>query len=251
MSTEHLVNSFFTALRFLTIIPLSHLAEKDDEYFSESVNYFVIVGLLIGYGGYCTVHITSTFLPHGVTSVVLIFYLAVISGFLHLDGLADTADGFFSSRPKKQILDIMRDSRIGAMGVICIVFIILLKYSSFNALSSEELAHAAFFVPVVGRISLVISMLMMPNARDNGLGKLFTPQSKTKLFLFTAASVLCASLFLSFSHMVLMLSVAISTSFLFGMWCKIKIGGATGDTFGATCEISETLAAISLSFFYN
>lgn len=138
---KNVICSIFTAIRFLTIIPLSPFAEKDSEYFINSVRFFMLVGLLVGCIQVLLIKILQPFLPHQLLCCVLILSLAAISGFLHLDGLADTADGFFSSRPREQILQIMKDSRNGAMGIIGILFILLFKYAALSAIPPGSMVH--------------------------------------------------------------------------------------------------------------
>jgi len=242
---------FLTALRFLTILPLPWYADRDSEYFAKCGNYFALVGLLIGIGGVILTSLLAQFLPPPLFSCVIILYLAIISGFLHLDGLADTADGFLSARPKEKILVIMHDSRSGAMGVIALVLLLLFKFAALLSIPTESVAAAVLFMPLAGRCALVISMAYLPCAREGGLGRLF---SITKNLLTPALAilvVLVTGVFSDFLFAVLTLAALLSTVFLFGMWCRKVLGGTTGDTLGAVCELTETAVAMFFAIYLN
>ncbi len=245
------IRPFLTALRFLTILPLPWLSHDDSECFPDSVKFFAIVGLLIGLAGSIITYLLSTFLPQAVLSCVLILYLSAISGFLHLDGVADTSDGFFSSRPKEKILEIMRDSRTGAMGVTALVFLILFKFCALISLPYEKLVLAVFFIPLAGRCAIVFTMNLLPYAReDGGLGLMFYKNRNREalwvsLFVFLLAGGMVNFVITFFSLLTLLVVVI-----LFGTWCNRTIGGITGDTLGAVCETAETAVAVALSIYF-
>ena len=244
------LRQLFTALRFLTIIPLPWFSQNDSEYFPGSVKYFGLVGLFIGILGSILTSILSSLLPYPLLCSVLLLYLSVISGFLHLDGIADTADGFFSSRPKEKILTIMRDSRTGAMGVIALVFLLLFKFCALLSIPPEKLPLVAFFLPLSGRCAIVYTMHFLPYARkDGGLGQMFYSSHKSGQLLITSLIFIVAGFVVNISLTLLMFCILLAVASLFGMWCKRMIGGITGDTLGAVCEIVETSVAITLSIF--
>ncbi len=247
---KHLI-SLLTALRFLTIIPLPWLREKDSEYFLASVKYFIFVGVLIGIVASFTCKILLPFIPHPILSVFAILFLASMSGFLHLDGLADTADGFFSARSKEKILVIMHDSRSGAMGVIILIFVLLAKFAALTSLSSENLLTTIFFMPICGRCAIILSMTFLPYAREEGgLGKLFYAEKGWVLPFLAISVFLLSGYFVSLHLTILLLATVVTTTFFFGVWCKKIIGGTTGDTLGAICEITEANAAIVLACLF-
>jgi len=249
---KHHFHSFLTAIRFLTIIPLSLHSDRDSECFIHSVRFFVFVGFLVGLIGFGVASGLRPFLPHQSNCCVVLLFLAAVSGFLHLDGLADTADGFFSSRTRDKILIIMHDSRTGAMGVVCIFFILLFKYSSLVSITPESLPEAALLMPLAGRSAIVLSMYILPYARkEGGLGKLFYAERGIAVPFFTILFILSSLVFIEIKLLlVVLLSVVIAT-LLFSTWCRKKIGGATGDTLGAVCEISEMATAFSMAVYFN
>ncbi|MBI4831219.1 MAG: adenosylcobinamide-GDP ribazoletransferase [Candidatus Lindowbacteria bacterium] len=114
------VKSFIAALRFLTIAPIPARWANEAEYLSRSVPLFPIVGLLIGAAIVTADFGMNLLFPSLLANGITVVALVAVSGGLHIDGLADTADGFFSSRPRERILEIMRDSRTGPMGVVAV-----------------------------------------------------------------------------------------------------------------------------------
>lgn len=239
------INRFLTAVRFLTILPVSWRAEEDSENFNKCLVYFPLVGLVIGILGYIGARLLLVVFPQEVVAPLGIIYLAFISGALHLDGLADSGDGLLSARPRKDSLRIMKDSRTGAMGVIVVVCIMLTKFGSLIALSPEIFCKAILFMPLAGRCAILLSMSWLRYAREEGgLGELFYSTSSRSAGISGFALLTILLLFFVPSLVLTTLFGVVIVSLLFGWWCKNKLGGATGDTLGATCELTETVTAV-------
>jgi adenosylcobinamide-GDP ribazoletransferase len=182
--------------------------------------------------------------PPAVTAVLTTLVLLAFSGGLHLDGLADTADGFFSARPKEKILAIMRDSATGAMGVIALVVLLLLKITALSTLSTSLLL-VVFLMPVAGRTAILLMMAILPYARSQGgLATLFYSRRSQlvglwALVFFAVAACLTGGV----RGLAAVLAVGLLVM-VFSWFCRAKIGGATGDTLGAACEMAETVVAL-------
>ena len=157
-----------TALRFLTVLPLRRGAEFDGMHFQAGLFFFPVIGLGIGVVALLTAALVGPILPPALTALVGIVVLAAISGCLHLDGLADSADGMLSSRPRAEKLVIMHDSRIGAMGVIAIVIVLLGKYAALGTALPARLAVVLLLMPLAGRCAIVVTMALLPYARPRG-----------------------------------------------------------------------------------
>lgn len=243
---------FLAALRFLTVIPINYCSEKDGEYFKRSLVYFPVVGLLIGVLGFALVSVLLLFLPQNVCAVTGIAYLAFISGCLHLDGLSDSGDGLLSSRPRARILEIMKDSRVGAMGVIVTLFLILGKYSALATMDPHLMSVAILLMPLAGRTAILLTMATLPYAREEGgLGNLFyserTKQAARLGFVLFALILLLVAR----SYFLATIGSLALIFFLFNRLCREKIGGATGDTLGANCELAEMGLAIAFSATFS
>ncbi len=243
-----LIARFCTAMRFLTLIPISWRAEEDSRHFAKSLVFFALVGMVIGSIGACGVFFLGKGFPQPVVAALGLAYLAFISGCLHLDGLSDSADGLLSSRPKEACLKIMKDSRAGAMGIVVVAMVILTKYAALSTMPKEILLPAFFLMPLAGRCAILLTMAGLPYARvEGGLGLLFYSGNSKKAAAIGFALFLFCLLFLAPGQLMPTLIDFLLVIYLFSRWCKAKLGGATGDTLGAVCELTEMVVAVSLT----
>lgn len=152
-----------------------------------------------------------------------------------------------SARARERILEIMKDSHVGAMGVIAIVCTLLVKFAAMASLPPGRLWAAAMLMPLAGRGMMVMLMALLPYAREKGLGNVFY-QGK-----HYGAAVWSVSLLAGMGWMamgaggVAAAAACVLATLVFARCCHGKIGGATGDTFGAVCEISEVVVAVVLA----
>ncbi len=243
---------FCTALRFLTLIPISWRAEEDPEHFAKCPVFFVAVGALIGGIGALTATLLLIFFPQPVVAVLSLLFLAFISGCLHLDGLADSGDGLLSSRPREECLTIMKDSRAGAMGIVVVVIVLLAKYAALTAMPPATLGLAVFFMPLAGRSAILLTMAGLPYARrEGGIGRLFYTESSKKAAAIAVLFLTLGLAVIAPGHGVPVLVGLTAVLILFNRWCKAKLGGATGDTLGAVCELSETTVAVMFTATFS
>lgn len=237
-----------TALRFLTLLPISWRANEDHQHFPDSLMFFPFVGVVIGTLGALIAFLLNIILPQPVVVAFSLAYLAFISGFLHLDGLSDSADGLLSSRPREDCLRIMKDSRAGAMGIVVVTFVLLTKYAALSSLPSPLLPLTIFFIPIAGRCAILCSMASLPYAREEGgLGQLFYSGNSRKSA--ACGLLVLAVLLLAFrsASLLMVLAFFLLLNLFFNRWCKTKLGGATGDTLGAVCELTEMVTAVALT----
>lgn len=239
---------FVAALRFLTIFPVPGKIGHDREQLAGSIPFFPFIGLGLGLGGATVSWLLWTLFPAPVAAVLLTSVLLGFSGGLHLDGLADTADGFFSARPRAQILEIMRDSRIGAMGVLALVLVLLLKVSALAGLDRGEAFKAALLMPVAGRCAIPVLMALLPYARpEGGLATLFYTRRSGAVGIWAFLFFTLLSWLLIGSGFRFSVTLFGVTVLGFAFFCKKTIHGATGDTLGAVCELSEACTALACS----
>ena len=159
---------FFSALRFLTILPIPERWCGDEVSFHKSPNWYPLVGLLIGLLMVVVDLCLRWLLPVPAASVLLLLAMIGISGALHLDGLADSADAFFSSRGPERMLEIMKDSRSGPMGVTAITLVLLFKFALLLALPLTWRWQVVLLMPVAGRCALPVLSSWLPYARSSG-----------------------------------------------------------------------------------
>ena len=236
---------FLAAIQFLTVIPFPKGFVGGEKELEKSVPFFPVIGLLIGIIIAAFDYLICFILPPLPASVITVIALISISGGLHMDGLADTADGFFSARPRERVLEIMRDSRTGVMGVVAVVFLVILKISLLMSLSPALRFGIILLMPLAGRCSLVIMMRILPYVRyQGGLATAFGMERSWVNVLWASAFLVVAG-WITVKWLGLLVSISsLLAAVLFLGYCFRKIGGYTGDTLGAVCEITEIIPAL-------
>nr|VFJ47500.1 MAG: cobalamin-5'-phosphate synthase [Candidatus Kentron sp. FW] len=238
------------ALGFLTVMPLPTVCRHTKSDLLGGVAFFPLVGLLIGLSAAGIYLAFQGIFPPLVLAVILVGWLAMVHGGLHLDGLADTADGFLSHHGKERVLEIMRDSHIGAFGCLAIGGILALKVAALASLPGEYHVQAIFLAPLAGRCIMVPMLGFVPAARTDGLGKLFSRdhshwksvgESTGAIAILLGVGWFIAGLAGLFAGAAAAVAVV-----LFVYWCKRRIGGITGDTMGTANEIAETSVLLML-----
>jgi adenosylcobinamide-GDP ribazoletransferase len=239
---------FLAALQFLTVIPIRAPLEERD--FERSPAWFPFVGLIIG--GLCMLGDFVSW-KLGVTGLLrdllVIGLLSALSGGLHLDGLADTADGFLSARPRERVLEIMRDSRIGTMGVLALVFVLAIKVAALEGLAGSARWKTLLFAPMAGRAMQIAAMRFLPYARGaaGGLATIFVRRNSWPRAVWVSGCWLAAACSLFGLRMGLLLAVSVMVAAVgASIWSARRIGGFTGDTLGATSELVETAALLAI-----
>jgi adenosylcobinamide-GDP ribazoletransferase len=232
------------AIQFLTITPLPSSFVCGEKELKRSVLFFPVVGLLIG-GLLALLDIgVLRVLPPLLAGTIMVVLMMAVSGCFHMDGLADTADGFLSARPKERILEIMKDSRVGSMGVVAIVSIIILKVASLASIPSRHHWPIVFLMPFAGRCALILGMATAAYARAQG--GLVSAFGKPHWLVTTFALLSLAGISWGVAGILGLVAVgmAMLSTVMLSFWCKRKIGGFTGDTLGAACEIAEMIPAL-------
>lgn len=235
---------FLIALQFLTIFPVRISSEITAKDSSRALIFFPAVGALIGII-LCLISLCFSFLPHLVVIALLLSAMVITSGAMHLDGFADTCDGIFSGRKKEEILEIMRDSRIGAMGAIGITLLLLLKFTLLASMPKVDLWKLLILTPLFSRWAQVFACYSSPYAHKEGKARYFMEGAGKKEMLIATIFMLAAFVLLTQAKGITAALFSILAIILFIGFVKKKIGGMTGDTIGAVSELSE----ICLLFF--
>lgn len=235
------MSSFLLALSFLTIfpVPFKKVTEKE---MSASLYFYPLVGLLLGLALWLIAR-GIYYIDFGIVgSVIIIAFYILLTGGLHVDGLMDTADGIFSSRSAAEKLEIMKDSRVGAMGTIAFVIVVLLKISSLEAMPIERMLPFLILMPLGGRWALVVAVTFFPYARKTGgLGSMFREYAGVKTVLFAGLFFAVTAVYLLDTVGVAIVAAVLAVTFLLCSALSKHLGGLTGDTYGAVCELVETL----------
>jgi adenosylcobinamide-GDP ribazoletransferase len=241
------MNRFLAAVRFLTVVPVPGRCGTREQDLAGSVPCFPLVGLLLGAIAAAMAWVASLYAPPLLAALAIIVTLMALSGCLHLDGLSDTADGLLSSRSPPRMLEIMKDSHIGAMGVIAVVCLVLAKFAALASVAPGQLWRTALLMPLAGRCAIVVHMALLPYVRPEGLGAVFC-RRRARWSAIWAATVLLAVAWGILGRRGIAVAVAsLAVAAVFAVYLWRKIGGTTGDTFGAVCELAEAVPAIVMA----
>ena len=241
-----MINDFLLALQFLTIIPIK-VKDVFDKSLARSLIYYPFVGLFLGLllVGLFKLLLFLNF-PFIASSIILIVTLVIFTGGLHLDGLSDTADALLSRKPREQMLEIMRDSHAGVLGIVAVICVILLKIAFLFSLSPASKTAGLMLMCVLSRWSMVFSIFLFPYARKEGKAKVFTEGITPGIFIVATIIVLvCAGLIAKFGG-IFVFGISALGAYVIGKFITRKLGGITGDTLGATNEITEIIVLLCI-----
>ena len=237
------MNSFLTALGFLTRFPIPGSGGHMDAHsLSKSVIFFPVVGGIIGVITAGVYLVLEPFLPRSVVCVFILALPLFMTGGIHFDGLMDTCDGIFSGRSRERILEIMRDSRVGSMGVMAGIFNVMLRYSVLMELPGTILPVLLITQAATGRWVMSMALHFFPYARnDGGLGQGFGADKKL-LYVILSSLLALLIIFLANGAAGIIIAVLVAAFSLFmACWVAGKLGGLTGDVYGALNEVSENV----------
>lgn len=237
-----LAAGFLAALQFLTILPTRRVFSEVQ--LGHSLVYFPLVGLGIGGLLYGLDRLFLMFLPLPVGSALLIVVLVLVTGAIHLDGFIDTCDGMAAGRSKEQRLEIMRDSHAGSFGVVGVCCLLLLKYVSLLFLPGAARTAAILLMAVMGRWAMVYALSAYRAARSHGLGRAYHGQAGWwRLAIATVIAVAIAAGMMGIWGLAVVVAVWLVVLLLAG-FLKRKLGGLTGDTYGAIGEVTEVTTLV-------
>ncbi len=241
---------FFLALQFLTVIPSPLRRAFDPRALGRSQAYFPLVGLVVGALLAALDLLLQVVLPAPLVAGGLLAALVLLTGGLHLDGLIDTCDGLFLHRAPEARLAIMRDSRAGSFGVIGAATVLLLKYAGLLALGDPARTAVIVLMPVIGRWAMVLALSVFPYARQEGNGVPFQGQGRGPLLAATLTAVALAVVLWPERGPYVLVGVALWT-LLVGRFITSRLGGLTGDSYGALNETAEVLVLIGAAAFWR
>lgn len=235
------------AVQFCTIVPTPNFrrAPTDDDA-HRSVLFFPLVGIALGVLLWLIQKELRFILSPLPTATVAVLITTLITGGLHLDGLMDTADALGSRKRGEAALQIMKDSRVGAMGVIAGCFAILMKTATLASLPVSQPGYY-LLVPCLSRAGMIISMNLAPYARSSGgLGALYTKRIPPWVIVCVIAWPIAVLLRflpgLSWGPILVVTAITLAASVRFS--CR-RFNGMTGDTYGALQELLEVVGYLT------
>jgi adenosylcobinamide-GDP ribazoletransferase len=232
------MNSFLIALQFLTIIPVNYSFIASDKQLGFSACFYPLVGLIMGsllVLSSLVLGLSNLSIP--VQAALILMGWVVLTGGLHLDGLADCADAWVGGLGSQQrSLEIMKDPAAGPIAVIVLVLLLLLKWLAISLILENQRSEILLLAPMLGRVAILLLMLLMPYVRIGGLGcKIVYNLPIVAIKGLSFFCILCGVYFLG----------SLPVGFMGGMLLMIgyhsnkRLGGVTGDVYGASVELIE------------
>ena len=239
---------FLVALSFFTRIPINIRSEVSEDEFYKSMTLLPVVGLLIGLIMYGIIYITSFLeFPINIKSFLLMVFYIWITGGLHVDGFIDSADALLSNRDREKMLEIMKDSRIGAFGAIAIILMLLGLFIIYGLVPYK----AFILMPIIGRSCGVFAASMSKYAKEtNDLGRRFVDDMGKKQGVFAIVFAIIAIAIVDYYYLVPFVICVIMTFFYANLF-KNKLHGMTGDTIGMMIELNQIVFLYAAYIFIS
>ncbi len=234
------------AFSMLTRLPLHPRGEVTPAQLRWSVAFYPWVGLVLGgVLALAAPTLRDLGMPE-IAGLLGVAWLALITGGLHLDGVADWFDALGGGRgDRDRMLEIMKDSRIGAHGAVALILVLLGKWQALSvaitALSGWELS----LMPAISRAAIVPLVAFMSPAREQGLARSVHGAHAWPITCVALGSLCALIAALGLHRLWLPLAYALVTAVVIGLWAQRRLGGATGDVYGAALELSEVVALIA------
>ena len=234
------VEELQVAFQFLTRLPISRIAYHPDSL-SRSAKFFPVVGLVVGVGASVLQHILTPHLNRMLVALLILTFLVLITGGLHEDALADTADAFGGGWNREQVLTILRDSRIGSFGALALALSVLARFLLLSILPINRFTALVVSAHVLCRwTTLPLSYFLRPARQsDDGQGARIARKISPASLLTGSLLSLAIVIYLMRREFWIPVVVALGMTASSGLYYFRRIGGVTGDGFGATNQLTE------------
>jgi adenosylcobinamide-GDP ribazoletransferase len=239
------VRSLGLALRYLTIAPIPAGAHLEPTTLGRAAAWFPLIGLALGLVVAGAEWVISALFPPLLDALLTVTLWKLLTGGLHLDGLADCLDGLVG-RDAADRLRIMRDSRIGAFGAIGLILFLLLEVAAISELSAETRWRALLVAPALARAMPPFVAWIFPSATPQGQGAMFrSGLTRTRMLIALLLGAAITLIVLSFAGLVVF-ALAAAGSLGLGWFFTRQLGGITGDVLGATIEVAELIVLLTV-----
>lgn len=243
-----MIKPFLVALQFLTCLPVSLKTQPSEAQIGQSVLYYPFVGFMIGL---CLVVLNALLgtVDPLVSAALLVTSWVLLTGGLHLDGLADSADAWVGGMGNREkTLAIMKDPNCGPIGVIALLLVLLLKFVALHSLILANEWIVMLLACILARALIPLLFLTTPYARDQGLGLPFAVHQPHQLSIMISVAIPVFML-LCIEGIYFWILIAVILTFLFLRHLMMqRLAGMTGDTAGALIEITETVVLLFAIF---
>jgi len=229
------------AFSLLTVLPVPFQWLNAGRLPARAMAAYPLVGLALGAALTLARVLFQTILPPLVSAALIVVMWAVLTGGLHLDGWADCCDALLATVTRERRLEILRDPRLGSFGVIGLTLLLMVKFATVASL--PHLSATLILAPVLGRWAIVNLAATFPLARPDGMAARFRAGLGRRELTWAAltAALVCGAV--GWVGLIAFAGAAVGT-FTFGRWVAPRLGGVTGDVYGATCELVEVVVLV-------
>lgn len=243
---SRLLRELRLALAFLTRLPVGNPGAVEAPQLGRCMAWFPLAGLLVGTLLLAADRVLAVLLPPPAGNVLLLALWVLLSGALHLDGLADLCDGVGGGRDRESMLRIMKDSRIGVFGAVALVLVLLGKWAALTSLAGPLRLSALLFAPLAGRWAPVLLTVTVPYLRGpEGTGSAFAAHAGRRELLLASLALTVAAAVLGGAFGLALAAAVVAATMLYGAWVRRRLGGVTGDVLGAAVELVEVLVLLA------
>lgn len=248
----HQLRLFFIALQFFTRLPIPRWVGYQPQWLQQSSRYFPLIGVVVAAICGATYMVASWLLPPPIAVLLAVAAGIYLTGAFHEDGFADMCDGFGGGLTRERVLEIMKDSRIGAYGAIGILCLLAIKAGALVSLPPQIVAAAFFIGHPLSRLAAVSLIWLMDYARDEGKAKPMAQSMSTGEFVVAALcgllpAIICGALgILDWSALVLATLAATASAWFLGRKCQRRLHGYTGDCLGAVQQVAEVAVYLAI-----
>jgi len=237
---------FLVAFQFLTIVPLPFTVRCEEEDLGRSMTWFPLVGLAIGALLAGADFLLTPLVTRSVGDLILVALLSAVTGGLHLDGLSDVCDGLAARGSRERFLEVMKDSRVGAVGAVSLVLGLSLKYQALLAVPLQYKREVLLFFPLAARFAQVQMTVGATRARSDGLGFAFIGGAGLTQFVLAYAITLAAAYLLLGMNGIYCAVMLYLLTWGIKSWSHKRLGGITGDVIGCASELNEIFCLVLL-----
>jgi adenosylcobinamide-GDP ribazoletransferase len=243
---------FFIALQFFTRLPIPRWVGFEPGWLQHASRYFPLVGLVVAAICGAAYLLASWLLPSAVAVLLAVAAGIYLTGAFHEDGFADMCDGFGGGLTRERVLEIMKDSRIGAYGAIGILSLLAVKCVALVSLPPAVIVAALCIAHPLSRLAAVSLIWLMDYARDEGKAKPMAQEMTTGEFIIAAACALlpviaCGVLgIFDWAALVFAIVAAAVAAFWLGRKCQRRLQGYTGDCLGAVQQLAEVAIYLAI-----
>ncbi|MCS7002189.1 MAG: adenosylcobinamide-GDP ribazoletransferase [Dehalococcoidia bacterium] len=236
------MNGFWAACQFLTVVPTPSGAAE----LASAVRWTPLIGALIGGALVGIDWALQPLLGPFTVAALLTVALATITGGLHLDGLADCADGLLAHRDPDGRRAIMKDPRIGSFGATAIALVLIAKAAALTELSGPTRLPSLMIAPALGRWAMVLQSRLFPPATPDGMGAAWRHGATWPVVIVNGVGLSVVAAIGLGAAAVVVMAVGVASALTIGWFATRQIHGVTGDVLGATVELAEAAALVAL-----